>query len=76
MARKKQSRRTRTNEKSAPPYPYDEKLGIQLPPEVEQEIKALVKNGQKIEAVQMQVVLYFLIKYSVRSLSARLESSM
>ena len=52
MARKKQNRRTRTNEKSAPPYPYDEKLGIQLPPEVEQEIKALIKNGRKIEAVQ------------------------
>jgi len=50
MARKKQSRRTRTNEKSAP-YPYDEKVEIQLPPEIEQEIKALVKNGQKIEAV-------------------------
>ena len=52
MARKKQSRRTRTNEKSAPPYPYDEKLGIQLPPEIEQEIKGLVKSGRKVEAVQ------------------------
>ena len=40
-----------SNEKSAPPYPYDEKLGIQLPPEIEQEIKAMVKGGQKIEAV-------------------------
>jgi len=52
MARKKQSRRIRTNEKSAPPYPYDEKLGIVLPEEIEQEIKAMVKNGQKIQAVQ------------------------
>ena len=41
-----------SNDKSASPYPYDEKLGIQLPPEVEQEIKALVKSGRKVEAVQ------------------------
>ena len=41
-----------SNEKSAPPYPYDEKVGIVLPPEVEQEIKALVKSGRKVEAVQ------------------------
>ena len=34
------------------PYPYDEKKGIQLPPEIEQEIKGLVKNEQKIQAVQ------------------------
>ena len=50
MARKKRSRRTRTNENA--PYPYDEKLGIVLPEEIEQKIKAMVKNGQKIEAVQ------------------------
>ncbi len=37
---------------NAPPYPYDEKVGIQLPPEVEQEIKGLVKSGRKVEAVQ------------------------
>ena len=36
-----------SNEKSAP-YPYNEKLGIQLPPEIEQEIKNLVSGGQKI----------------------------
>ena len=41
-----------SNEKSAPPYPYDEKQGIQLPQEIEQEIKALVKSGRKVEAVQ------------------------
>ena len=41
-----------SNENTAPLYPYDEKLGIQLPEEVEQEIKALIKNGQKIQAVQ------------------------
>jgi len=40
-----------SNEKSAPEYLYDEKLGIQLPPEVEQEIKAMVKVGHKIQAV-------------------------
>ena len=41
-----------SNENTAPLYPYDEKLGIQLPEKVEQEIIALVKNGQKIQAVQ------------------------
>ena len=41
-----------SNENTAPLYPYDEKLGIQLPEEVEQEITALIKNGQKIQAVQ------------------------
>ena len=41
-----------SNQKSAPPYPYNEKKGIQLPPEVEQEIKALIKSGRKVEAVQ------------------------
>ena len=41
-----------SNENTALLYPYDEKLGIQLPEEVEQEIKALIKNGQKIQAVQ------------------------
>ena len=37
---------------NTPPYPYDEKVGIKLPPEVEQEIKGLIKSGQKIQAVQ------------------------
>ena len=40
-----------SNENTAPLYPYDEKLGIQLPEEVEQEIKALIKNGQKIQGI-------------------------
>ena len=41
-----------SNEKSAPPYPYDEELGIQLPEQIEREIKALVSSGRKVEAVQ------------------------
>ena len=41
-----------SDEKSAPPYPYNEKLGIQLPPEIEQEIRNLVSGGRKVEAVQ------------------------
>lgn len=36
---------------NAPLYPYNEKLGIQLLPEVDEEIKAMVKSGQKIQAV-------------------------
>ena len=39
-------------EKTTPQYPYDEKVGIQLPAEIEQEIKALVSRGRKVEAVQ------------------------
>ena len=49
MARKKQSRRIRTNEKSAP-YPYDEKVEIQLPPEIEQEIRNLVSGCEWIQS--------------------------
>ena len=41
-----------SNEKAAPPYPYDEKQGIQLPEAIEQSIKALVSSGRKVEAVQ------------------------
>ena len=33
-------------------YPYDEKVGIQLPEEIQREVKALVKSGRKIQAVQ------------------------
>ena len=40
-----------SSEKSAP-YPYDEKVGIKLPQEIEQEIKALIKSGRKVQAVQ------------------------
>ena len=39
------------HEKTTPQYPYDETVGIQLPEEIEQEIKALVERGRKIEAV-------------------------
>ena len=41
-----------SNENAAPPYPYDEKQGIQLPEAIEQSIKALVQSGRKVEAVQ------------------------
>ncbi len=41
-----------SNEKSAPPYPYDEKQGIQLPEAIEQSIQVLVQSGRKVEAVQ------------------------
>lgn len=41
-----------SDEKSAPLYPYNEKVGIRLPDSIEREIKALVKSGRKIQAVQ------------------------
>ena len=41
-----------SNEKSAPPYPYNEKLGIELPEAIEQSIQVLVQSGRKVEAVQ------------------------
>jgi ribosomal protein L7/L12 len=35
------------------PYPYDKRTDkIALPPEIEQEVRQLVQNGRKIEAVQ------------------------
>jgi hypothetical protein len=38
---------------STPPYPDHKRTGvITLPPEVEQEIRQLVQNGNKIEALQ------------------------
>ncbi len=40
------------HEKTTPQYPYDKKVGIQLPEEIEQEIKALVSRGRKVEAGQ------------------------
>ena len=38
--------------KEDPEYPYDETVGIQLPEEIEREIRALVKSGRRVEAVR------------------------
>ncbi|MEP7288557.1 MAG: hypothetical protein ABI947_22625 [Chloroflexota bacterium] len=41
------------DKQSKPPYPYNQRIGtITLPPEVDQEIRELVKSGKKVEAVQ------------------------
>lgn len=38
---------------SPPPYPYDESTGrITLPPEIREELRRLVSEGNKIEAVK------------------------
>ena len=38
---------------SKPPYPYNKQTyTITLPPDVEQQIRQLVQNGKKIEAIQ------------------------
>ena len=42
-----------TRKESTPPYPYDPKTGrITLPPQIEQEVVALVAAGNLIAAIQ------------------------